>query len=46
MSKKQIINGKNKFLSKDEKERSQNYTKKWINIINKIETNKSLEKYK
>lgn len=40
LSRKQILNCTNKFQSKNEKERSQNYTKKWINIINKIEANK------
>lgn len=40
MSRKQILNCTNKFQSKDEKERSQNYTKKWVDIINQIETNK------
>lgn len=44
MSKKQIINGTNKFQSKEEKERSQNYTKKWITIINQSEMKKSLQK--
>lgn len=46
MSRKQIINGKNNFISKNEKERTQNYTKKWINIINQNETNRSLKKIK
>lgn len=39
MSRKQIIHGKNLFQSKDEKERIQNYTKKWIDIINQNEAN-------
>lgn len=40
LSRKQILNCTNKFQSKDEKEREQNYTKKWIDIINQIEANK------
>lgn len=40
LSRKQIINGKNIFQSKNEKERSKNYTNKWINIINKNEADK------
>lgn len=40
LSRKQILNCTNKFQSKDEKERSQNYTQKWIYIINQIEANK------
>lgn len=46
MSRKQIINGKNIFQSKDEKERSQNYTKKWIDIINQNEANQVDRKFK
>ena len=38
--KKANLNCINKFQSDNEKERSQNYTKKWIEIINKIEANK------
>ncbi len=44
MSRKQIINITNMFKSKDEKERSKNYTKKWIEIINQIESNKVYRK--
>ena len=40
LSRKQILDCINKFQSDNEKERSQNYTKKWIEIINKIEANK------
>ena len=44
LSRKQIINITNMFKSKDEKERSKNYTKKWIEIINQIESNKVYRK--
>jgi hypothetical protein len=46
LSRKQIINVKNTFQSKNEKERSQNYTNKWINIINKNEADKVNKKFK
>lgn len=46
LSRKQIINVKNTFQSKKEKERSQNYTNKWINIINKNEADKVNKKFK
>lgn len=46
LSRKQIINVKNTFQSKNEKERSQNYTNKWINIINKNEADKINKKFK
>ena len=46
LSRKQIINVKNTFQSKNEKERSQNDTNKWINIINKNEADKINKKFK
>ena len=42
---KQVVSCTNKFQSKDEKERSENYTKKWINIINKLEESKIYKKH-
>ena len=45
LSRKQIINVKNTFQSKSEKERSQNYTNKWISIINKNDADEVNNKF-
>lgn len=44
MPRKEVISCTNKFQSKDAKNRSENYTKKWIDIINKLERNKIYRK--
>lgn len=46
LARKQIISCKNNFKSKDEKERTRNYTKIWTAIIQQKHMNKINGKYK